>query len=61
MESVKLVIYTAFLVIQYFPVWRETTCGRSRGTDRRLVRESMVQSEGNNSPRLAAGVILREP
>ena len=29
-------------VIQYFPVRRESDCGRSRGTDRRLVRESSV-------------------
>ncbi len=30
-----------YFVIQYFPVRREADCGRSRGTDRRLVRESL--------------------
>ena len=30
-----------FVLLQYFPVRREAVCARSRGTDRRLVRESL--------------------
>ena len=35
------IAFRTSLVIQYFPVRSEVDGGRSRGTDRRLVRESL--------------------